>query len=83
MARPTTSGFALLQKPPAAATAVTSTAQKSLDLPPLRYYNCNELGHIASNCLKPKRVTIKDIEEEVADMEGDTEEDSEPGKEDA
>jgi Zinc knuckle len=82
VARPTTGGFALLQKPPAAAAA-TSTAQKSLDLPPLRCYNCNELGHIASNCLKPKRATIKDIEEEVADVEGDTEEDSEPGKEDA
>jgi hypothetical protein len=81
VARPTTSGFALLQKPPAAA-AVTSTAQKSLDLPPLRYYNCNELGHIASNCLKPKRATIKDIKEEVIDIEGNIEEDSEPGKED-
>ena len=82
MARPTTSGFALLQKPPATTTAVTSTAQKSLDLPPLCYYNYNELGHIASNCLKPKRVTIKDIKEEVIDIEGDTKEDSKPGKED-
>jgi hypothetical protein len=69
-----------LQKPPA---ATATTAQKPLDLPPLRCYNCNELGHIAPNCLKPKRATIKDIEEEVADMEGDAEEESEPGKEDA
>ena len=73
-----------MQKPPAAAT---STAQKSLDLPPLRCYNCNELGHIASNCLKPKRATIKDIEEEVVDIEDDLEDkdddDLGPGKEEA
>jgi hypothetical protein len=61
---------------------VTSTAQKSLNLPPLYYYNYNELRYIALNCLKLKRVTIKDIKEEVIDIEGDTEEDSKPGKED-
>jgi hypothetical protein len=84
VARPTTGGFALLQKPSA---VTTNTAQKPLDLPPLRCYNCNELGHIASNCLKPKRATIKDIEEEVADMEDDLEDkdddDLGPGKEEA
>jgi hypothetical protein len=79
VARPTTGGFALLQKPHA--TTSTSTAPKPLDLPPLYYYNCNELRHIASNYLKPKHATIKDIKEEVVDIE-DTEEDSKPGKED-
>ena len=61
---------------------MTSTAQKSLDLPLLCYYNYNELRYIASNCLKPKYATIKDIKEEVVDIEGNTEEDSKPGKED-
>jgi hypothetical protein len=84
-AKPTGAGFSLLQRP--ANPAVVSTppvpaAPANIGTP--KCYNCQELGHISRDCPKPRRApTIKDIEEEVADCEVESEEDVDQGKDDA
>ena len=63
--KPTGTGFSLLQRPTTGPTALTASESR-----PLTCFNCQKPGHFASDCPEPKRVGIKDIEEDdAADFE--------------
>ena len=64
-AKPTGTGFSLLQRPTAGPAPSTASEPR-----PLICFNCQKPGHFASDCPEPKRAGIKDIEEDnVAEFE--------------
>jgi Zinc knuckle len=69
--KPTGTGVSLLQRPITGPAPPTASESR-----PLTCFNCQRPGHFASDCPEPKRVGLKDIEEEdVAEFEQDIDED--------
>jgi hypothetical protein len=68
VAKPTSAGFALLQRPTASTPLPVPVNTSSNTVPAkrseLQCYNCLEPGHISRDCTKPRRATVNDIEEE-------------------
>jgi hypothetical protein len=84
--KPTSAGFSLLQRPANPAAVPTPVPAAPVNIGITKCYNCQELGHLSRDCPKPRRApTIKDIEEEVAECEVESEEDvdTDQGKDDA